>query len=140
MLKLYYKIWVDCILSGMRQPNNRRNVLIKSMIFMSIAMVFNLFFFMILLQKYVLKTDFYNIRISSSSKYINTFFSVLSLYILPTVILNYFLIIRNDRYKKLLKKFPSRNGNLFSIYFSTSLLIPAFLVFLGSILTHIFKI
>ena len=125
MLGFYYSVWVDCISAGKRQPGNWT---LKSMIFMSAAMVFNFVLFMVILQQGILNFSFYILRIPSLSKETNNVLTLLVLFILPIVIINYLLIFRGKRYKKLLKRYPSRGGKLFITYFVVSLSFPILLL------------
>jgi hypothetical protein len=50
------------------------------------------------------------------------------LFILPCVLINYLLIFRNNRYEKLLNKYPNYGGKLAHSYFLTSMLLPLILI------------
>ena len=43
-MKIYYKIWVDCILKAQSKPENLNNWKVFTMVFMSISMALNLVF------------------------------------------------------------------------------------------------
>ena len=126
---LYYRIWVDSITRA--QEVNKNNWQSKSMLTMSIAMTFNFILFMLILQREVLGYFFYELNISSFTSFENYIFTILILFVLPCVILNYILIFRGKRYKKLLNKYPYYNGKLFLAYFLTSLLLPIVLMWIG---------
>jgi hypothetical protein len=121
---LYYRIWVDCIERARRQPANKENWQIGSMIFMTLAMAFNFILIMTILEKHVLKNYFYKIDFSFLPVRINNVLSYIFLFILPCIIINYLLIFRNKRYEKLIKKYPYYNGKLFITYFLISLMLP----------------
>jgi len=126
---LYYRIWVDLITRA--QDVNKNNWQSKSMLTMSIAMTFNFVLFMLILQREVLGYFFYELNIPSFTSFENYIFTMLILYILPCVILNYILIFHGKRYEKLLNKYPYYNGKLFLAYFVTSLLLPIVLMWIG---------
>ena len=126
---LYYRIWVDLITRA--QDVNKNNWQSKSMLNMSIAMTFNFVLFMLILQREVLGYFFYELNIPSFTSFENYIFTMLILYILPCVILNYILIFHGKRYEKLLNKYPYYNGKLFLAYFVTSLLLPIVLMWIG---------
>ena len=130
MLGLYYRIWVDCIAAIKKQPVNKRNWSVKSMLTMSIAMTFNLALVMIVLQKQVFGYYFYRFRVDFLPRYFSNAVSFIILFLLPCVVMNYLLIFRKDRYKRLLEKYPYHNGKLFATYFSVSLLLPVILVWI----------
>ena len=129
---LYYRIWVDLITRA--QDVNKNNWQSKSMLTMSIAMTFNFVLFMLILQREVLGYFFYELNIPSFTSFENYIFTMLILYILPCVILNYILIFHGKRYEKLLNKYPYYNGKLFLAYFVTSLLLPIVLMWIGILL------
>jgi hypothetical protein len=86
---------------------------------------------MLILQREVLGYFFYELNIPSFTSFENYIFTMLILYILPCVILNYILIFHGKRYEKLLNKYPYYNGKLFLAYFVTSLLLPIVLMWIG---------
>jgi hypothetical protein len=133
MLGIYYRIWVDCIKRGKSQPPNKYNWPIASMIFMSSAMVLNFALVMVILERNVLGHSFYSIRFPLLSQYLNNAVSFFILFVLPVIIINYLLIFRKKRYKKLLKRYPYYNGKLFITYFLVSILTPIVLLWIGII-------
>jgi hypothetical protein len=130
MLGLYYRIWVDCITRAKSQPANKQNWVWGSMFLMTISMAFNLALIMIILQQYVFEYFFYTINMDFLPRQVSYLFNFIILFFLPCAALNYFLIFRNMRYVKLLKKYPYYNGKLFLIYFLGSLLLPVILVWI----------
>jgi len=133
MIGFYYRVWVDCIVSGKQQPANKQNWAAGSMIFMSMAMSFNLVMSVILLQKYAFGYYFYKLNFSFLPAYASNLFSYIILFILPCVLINYLLIYRNKKYEKLLKKYPYYNGKLFVTYFLISMFLPIVLMWVGII-------
>ena len=131
---LYYRIWVDFIIRLRSRDENKKNWQLTSMITMSVAMTFNSVLFMSILQRNVLHYYFYEINISFLSGFENYIFTILILYILPCVIINYFLIFLGKRYDKLLIKYPYYNGRLFVTYFSISLFLPIILLWIAVLL------
>ncbi len=115
---------MDCIERARRQPANKENWQIGSMIFMTLPMAFNFILIMTILEKFVLKNYFYKIYFSFLPVRVNNVLSYIFLFILPCVVVNYLLIFRNKRYEKLLKKYPYYNGKLFITYFLISLMLP----------------
>ena len=130
MLGLYYRIWVDCITRAKSRPANKKNWPQGTMFYMSISMAFNLLLMMVILQQYVLGYFFYTIDISWLPRQADDLFNFILLYMLPCVALNYLLIFRNKRYEKLQQKYPYHNGNLFIIYFVSSISVPVILVWI----------
>jgi hypothetical protein len=130
-MRIYYRIWVDCITRLRSIEANKNNWQLKSIIAMSFAMTYNFVLLMAILQRHVLGHYFYKLNIPFLSHYENNILTIFILFILPCVILNYLLIFRGKRYEKLLKKYSYHNGKLFAAYFSISLLLPVILLLIG---------
>lgn len=130
MLSIYYKIWVDCILRVRSKKKNRDTWKEKSMIMMSIAMTCNFMLLMAILERNILGCYFYKLSISSLSNKENNVLSILILHLLPILIVNYLLIFRSGRCRKLIRKYPYYNGRLFVTYFLISLFLPICLLFI----------
>ena len=122
---------MDCITRLRSREVNKDNWQLKSMLTMSSAMTFNLVLVMIILQKRVIGYYFYELNVTSFSNCENYIFTMLIMYVLPCVIMNYLLIFRNKRYEKLLKKYPYNNGKLILMYFLVSMLSPIILMWIG---------
>lgn len=97
------------------------------------AMAFSFVLFMTVLEKYVFKNYFYMIDLRFFPVYVNNVLSYIFLFILPCLIINYMLILRNNRYEKLLVRYPYYNGKLFLAYFVTSLALPILLLWVAII-------
>ena len=132
MKKLYYSIWVDCILKAKSLPKNRNNWPFFTMLLMAIAMAMNIALIMAVLQGNILKRYFYDIQINLFAyDKANKFVSFFILYLLPPLLLNYLLIFWNNRYEKIISKYKYHNGKLFSYYFIISLFLPFVLLVVG---------
>lgn len=128
---IYYRIWVDCITRLKSSEDNKDNWQAKSMVIMTTAMVFNLVLLMIILQKQILGYYFYELNISFLTGHENYILTMLVLYILPCVGVNYLLIIRGKRYEKLLEKYPYYNGKLILMYLLASMFLPIILLLIS---------
>lgn len=137
MLTLYYKIWTDCIIKASSIPANKQNWKRTTMAFMTICMTLNSMLLMTVLQKHILGSYFYVIDFDFLPERIENIVSFSMLFIIPMLILNYLLIFRNDRYKKLIEKYRYHNGKLFLTYFLISLFLPLILLLVGIISGHI---
>lgn len=133
MKGIYYGLWVDCIKRMKAQPANKDSWQWKSMFSMSTAMVSNFAFAMTILEAHILGSYFYKIEFTFLSKYWSNVLSFVIIFILPVTIINYLLIFRKQRYKKLLEKYPYRNGMFFMSYFLISLWVPFILLVVGYI-------
>jgi len=131
---LYYRIWVDCITRLRSIEANKDNWQTKGIIAMSTAMTFNFVLLMVIIQKNILDYYFYEINIPILSGFQNYILTILILYFLPCVIINYLLIFRNKRYEKLLKKYPYSNGKFIVTYILISMLLPSILLLIGMFL------
>lgn len=120
---LYYKIWVDSIVKLRSRPQNAGMWKFFAMTFISIAMALNLWFlsFIFMLHfNYSLPFLPLKVNIFSSTR-TDAFVSFFISYLLPFLLLNYLLIFYKDRYKTLIKRYPSYDGKLFLKYFLGSL-------------------
>jgi len=133
MLGFYYRIWVDCIKRVKMQPENKGDWQTITMFFMTMSMSANFVLLMTFLEKSVFKYYFYKVDFSFLPKRLNNLLAYLFLFILPCLMINYFLIFRKKRYKKLIQKYPYYNGKLFITYFTISLFLPIVLLWVGII-------
>ena len=133
-MKLYYRIWVDCITRLRSIEANKDNWQIKGIVMMSTAMTFNFVLLMVIFQKNILDYIFYEINIPVLSGFQNYILTILILYFLPCVIINYLVIFRNKRYEKLLKKYPYSNGKFIVAYILISLFLPIVLLLIAMFL------
>ena len=133
-MRLYYKIWVDCILRLKSIDANKTNWKYKSMAIMTISMASNFILIMVILQRNILGY-FYEITLHTLSGFQNYILTIVILYLLPCILINYLLIFRNDRYLRLIKKHQYRNGKLSITYFLISIIVPITLLWGGIILS-----
>lgn len=136
-MKLYYKIWVDCILRARSLPQNQGTWKLLTMSFMSMAMAIKFMVLVAILERYILKTNFYKLDLDIfPGNILDVFSSFFILYLLPMLIINYFLIFYNGRYEKLIQKYPYRNGKLFGVYFALSMLGPVLILCIAFIINR----
>jgi hypothetical protein len=136
-MRYYYWIWADCITRLRSITTNKDNWQIKSQIAMSIAMTFNFLLIMSILQRNILEIYFYKINFSILSTFENNALTILILFLLPCMIINYLLIFRAKRYERLIERYPYRKGRLFITYFLISLFLPIILLWSRIILTKL---
>jgi hypothetical protein len=86
---LYYRIWMDSIARLRSRESNKDNWQIKSMISMSVAMMFNFVLLMVILQRQFLGYYFYELHFPFLSGFENYIFTILFFYASPCVIINY---------------------------------------------------
>ncbi len=115
---------------------NKTDWKLKSMASMSIAMTFNLILIMVILQKNVFGY-FYEINLRFLSGHENYILTMLILYLMPIILLNYFLIFLRNKYERLIEKYPYKNGKLFLIYFLISMFLPIVLLWGGILLARL---
>lgn len=121
-MNLYYKIWVDAIVKLRSRPQNARMWKFFAMTFISMAMALNLIFFLLLLSDFGITKGIFKISINIfSGSRIDAFISFFVSYLLPFLLMNYFLIFYKNQYNKLIMCYPSHNGRLFLKYFLGSL-------------------
>lgn len=121
-MSFYYKIWVDVIVKLRSRPQNAGLWKFYALSFVSMAMSLNLILFLLILSDLRVTKGIYKISFNIfPGTRIDAFISFFISYLFPFLLLNYFFIFYNDRYKKLIKQYPYNNGKLFSRYFIGSL-------------------
>lgn len=136
-MSLYYKIWVDAIVKLRSRPQNAGIWKYFAMAFMSMAMAINFIFIMAILQRNVFNADFYSLDVNIfPGTILNSFTSFFILFLLPMLLLNYFLIFYKNRYEQLIEKYEYRNGKLFITYFLLSLFMPLLVLYAGMFISR----
>ncbi len=122
-MSLYYKIWVDGIVKVKSRPDNSGLWKFALMNFTSMSMALNLLLLQFILNDLGIMDNILSINVDlfpgTRLDAIASFFLV---YLLPFLLLNYFLIFYRDRYKTLIKRYPSHDGKWYVRYFLGSLL------------------
>jgi len=135
-MKLYYTIWVDCILRAKSQPQNKNSWKLFTMIFMGMAMSLNFIIISIFLSDLGITNKIFSIKINfiESSK-LNSILGFIVSYFLPVTFINYFLIFYNRRYEKLIEKYKYHNGKYIGFYLLVSFLsLPIYALFIFLVL------
>ncbi|GAB3417695.1 hypothetical protein GCM10027516_11700 [Niabella aquatica] len=128
-MKLYYKIWVDGIVKLRSRPQNAGLWKFFAMTFMSMAMALNLVFILFVLSDLGVTDGVFKVPVNLfPGTRIDAFFSFFISYLLPFLLVNYFLIFYKEKYKELIKRYPYYGGKLYLKYFLGSL--GAFLVYI----------
>ncbi len=123
-MKLYYKIWVDCITKMQSIPANRDSWKFMSLSYMTIAMALDIGLILSVIQLHIVGSIFYDIKFDIfPGEKLDNALSFLTLYFAIPLSFNYLLIFRNNRYEMLIRKYESNNGKSVSIFFFGSLLI-----------------
>lgn len=134
-MKLFYMLWADCISRARLQPTNKHNWKTMTLIIMSLAMSSNFVVIMALLQREILKYDFYKFDITFLSGPIKNVVRFIVLFYLPCIVFNYLMIFRKNQYDNLLRKYKYHNGVLFLSYFLISIFTPILLMWVGVLLS-----
>jgi hypothetical protein len=118
MLSIYYKIWVDAIVSEKNKKGDEGNWKAFTIIPMSILQGINLLTFLFLLRiithggvPIVLSLNIFRERA------LNTFLAGTFTFFIPFVIINYLLVFYNQRYQLLMKTYSGSAGKLYRNYF-----------------------
>ena len=98
-MKLYYTIWVDCILRAKSQTQNKKDWKFFTMLFMGMAMSSNLIIISILLSDLDILNRVFTIKVNflESTKF-NSFLGFTLTYFFPVSLINYFCIFYNKKY------------------------------------------
>lgn len=132
-MRLYYLIWVDLIIRAKSQPANKNNWQVMTMIFMTLVMAVDFLFIMMILQEVILGYYFYELDIPVIPQEIGNPISFIILFAGPPLVINYLLIFRNRRYRKLIEKYEYHNGKLAVTYILLGLFIPVITLLFGMI-------
>lgn len=138
-MKLYYEIWTDCITKARSLPKNKSDWKLYTLLFMSMAMALNLVFILFILAEVKVTDKFFIIPIDifPGTKF-DAFISFFISYLLPFLIINYFLIFYKEKYKAILLKYKYRNGKLFLAYFFGSIAILILHFFIAFLIVKVF--
>jgi hypothetical protein len=117
MLALYYKIWVDAIVTEKAKKVEARNWKLYTLIPISLLQGINLFTFFYWMKTLVNRTLplFFPVTIFNA-RLINDFISIVITLFIPFVLLNYLLIFNNERYEQLMIKYKPEDKNLYKKY------------------------
>jgi hypothetical protein len=135
MLDIYYKIWVDGITKLRSRPENKGMWKFYAVVFTSMAMAFNIGLLMAIIQRYILKRSFFDVKITIfHQSRLNGFASFFILYLLVPLVINYLLIFRNNRFETLITKYKSYNGKLYATYLVVSFFLPFILIAIAALI------
>jgi hypothetical protein len=116
-MELYYKIWVDAIITERAKKLEGKNWKLYTIIPISLLQGTNLFTFFYWMKTIVNRNlplffgvDIFNARL------INDFISIVLTLFIPFIILNYLLIFNNDRYEELIAKYKSKREKFYKKY------------------------
>jgi hypothetical protein len=137
MLTLYYKIWVDAIVATRAKKAEASGWKLYTLAPMSLLLGINLFTMLLWMKTLVnhrlplvLPVNIFDYRL------INDFISAIVTLFIPFVLLNYLLIFSNERYERIVARFPPRGGNLYRRYVLISLGILAIPVLIVKLYFH----
>ncbi|MGV8095646.1 MAG: hypothetical protein AB2L24_27670 [Mangrovibacterium sp.] len=122
MKNIFYLIWVDAIVGFRNHNPTRTDWKIALFIIQTTCNALNLWTILLWLKyfeifSFIIKIDIFpGTILNSAAGFIVQFAS-------PFILLNYFLIFYNDRYEKLIEKYPHKKGKLAMIYTICSALI-----------------
>jgi hypothetical protein len=118
MKVLYYKIWADAIATCKSNPLLTSDWKIMALLGISIPLALNLMFSMAIFQRNIINYSFYHLNLNIfNSKFLDTTIESLTLFLLPPVLLNYFLMYYNKKYLMVIEKYTSVSKNYFQYYF-----------------------
>ncbi len=117
MAGLYYKIWVDAIVTERSKKTEARNWKIYTIIPMSLLQGINLFTFFYWMKTLVNRNlpVFFPVTIFNA-RLINDFIAIVITLFVPFVILNFLLIFSYDRYEQLIVKYRSGCAKYYKRY------------------------
>lgn len=125
MKGLYFKIWADLIIGIQKNPERKNDWRYFSMFLMTTLISLNLFTLVMLLSIFKVKVFFITIEVLPGT-ILDSFFSGLIQFVLPSFILNYFLVFYREKFKKFVFKYKDRQGKIFLPYLFIS--VGAFII------------
>jgi hypothetical protein len=114
---LYYKIWVDAIVTERSKKVEARNWKLYTIIPISLLQGINLFTFFYWMKTIVNRRLplFFPVAIFNA-KLVNDFIAIVITLFIPFVILNYLLIFSYDKYEKLIPEYKSQSTKYYRKY------------------------
>jgi len=115
MKNIYYLIWVDIITSARRNFPDRAYWKYSIFVLITMCNALNIYSLYLILKycnivSFLIKIDIFPGRLlNSAAAFFIQFAS-------PFILVNYFFIFYNDRYKKLIEIYPNKKGKLALIY------------------------
>ena len=132
MGNIYYKVWVDAIVWEKAKNGQRRNWKFWTLIPISLCQSINLLTICFWCHIPIfIPIHFFPI------KPLNGFSSFAISLLIPFIILNYLLIIYNDRYESLIEKYKYASGKLYLWYFILSMAAFILPIFIGIAFTKL---
>jgi len=125
MKGLYFKIWADLIMGIQKNPEHKNDWRYYSMFLMTTLITLNLLTLVMLLGIFKVKVFFITTEVLPGT-ILDSFVSGLIQFVLPSFILNYFLVFHREKYKKLVVKYKDRKGKIFLPYLFIS--VGAFII------------
>ena len=117
MINWYYKIWAEAIVKEQSKADERPFWKLYTLVPISVLMginLFTIFYWMkIIVNKHLLL--FMPVHIFLGNP-LNDFVSVIITFFLPFLILNYLLVIYNERYKKIIKEYGDAKSKYYRNY------------------------
>lgn len=137
-LDFYYRIWVDGIVKFRSNPTERSFWKLSVSIYINTAIAIILIALLSIISKtYFGGKHLFGISVSLFQiRRLNLLLGFAINYILPLIIINYFLIFRNKRYEKLLLKYQHYQGRLFNWFCFLGISAPPILLIIYMLLSR----
>lgn len=134
-MSCYYSLWADAIGFEKAKHGHIRNWKPYVLIGVTFCQGLNLATVLLLMSNWVKIPFFLPIDFFPGKMIDGAISGIITLF-LPLLILNYFLVIRAGRYKKIVRKYPYRKGKYYIMYFLLSVLMLLLPVLIGFILSR----
>lgn len=132
----YYSLWADAIGFEKAKHGHIRNWKPYVLIGITFCQSLNLAAILLLLSNWV-KTPFFLPIDIFPGKLLDGVLSGIITLLLPFMILNYLLVLRDKKYEEIIEKYPFRKGKLYIGYFITSVILFLLPVFIGFIMNRV---
>lgn len=115
MRNVYYLIWVDAIINFRKHNPSRIDWKISLFIIQTTCNALNLWVILLWLKFFEIYSFTFETGIIPGT-ILNSAAGFIVQFASPFILLNYFLVFHNDRYKKLILRYQHKNGKLAMIY------------------------
>lgn len=141
-VSLYYSIWADIIVRYRKQHPDNSDWQIRYilLVYISTANSWSIWILLSIIELFgLMKIHWLKFNILPTER-LNSGVSYFIMFVLPCILINYFLIFRRKRYMKIIEIYATTKGNYGDIYIKSILIFAAITVFgYGIISGNLFK-
>lgn len=126
MKRLYYLLWVDAIVNSAKYKADKHSNIFKVFYLITISNTLNFFTICLWLKLFNIINYNLNLEFFPDTLIFNAA-GFLIQFSLPFILLNYFLVLHNKRYEKIIIKYPKNKGGVFAFFYGISSVLISFI-------------